>query len=61
MGPNEEQYPSIRIGGLLRCCLATVSEIGPPTRMLKEGDTLACSYCDDLMRFRDGAWEWNRD
>lgn len=52
----------IRIGGLFRCCTATVSETmaertarGGP----KEGERLTCRYCKkETMVYRDGAWEW---
>jgi hypothetical protein len=55
---------SVRAGGLMRCCLATLDEWSvrvaagkaPPP---KEGDTMQCKYHDgEGMRFRDGAWEW---
>lgn len=55
-----QQY-KVRSGGLMRCCEATLStamaiaEVAP-----QEGDVLACKYCSSTMRFRDGAWEWNR-
>lgn len=49
---------SIRIGGVLRCCIQTANEIAPPLAMLSEGDTLRCSYCSSGLVFRRGAWEW---
>ena len=47
----------IRPGGLMRCCIATLAEHRGSE---DEGTVLACNYCSDSMRVRDGAWEWNR-
>lgn len=45
----------IRIGGLLRCCIATAEETNvQPT----EGAILPCKWCNDSLRFCGGAWEW---
>ena len=53
----------VRPGGLMRCCLLTLSEAmdaaeTPP----KEGDMLECAYHSDAatMIFVDGAWEWKQ-
>lgn len=63
MTANEDASVRYRIGGLMRCCTETVHldlhAAGTPA----EGDKLQCRYSDsDLhrMRFRDGAWEWDR-
>lgn len=50
----------IRIGGLLRCCIATVHEIDA---MTKPGDIRECNYCHkpSLRVGDDGVWEWNHD
>lgn len=52
----------VRQGGLMRCCLATITETmeaqsAPP----QEGDVMHCKYHSDNggMIFREGAWEWN--
>ncbi len=57
---------SVRQGGLMRCCLASLDEQmaerlergdGPP----QEGDKVSCRLCPDgNMIFRSGAWEWDR-
>lgn len=51
----------LRIGGVMRCCVATLDAIGPPASMTKEGDTLSCSYCSSGLIVRGGAWEWWKD
>lgn len=52
----------VRTGGLMRCCLASLHEaMEAATEPPKEGDRLPCKYHDepdDVMVFRDGAWEW---
>lgn len=53
---------SVRIGGLMRCCLATLGECSDP---LPIGATLSCKYESDpdnrnLILAADGTWEWNR-
>lgn len=55
MGPHK----TVRIGGLLRCCIATV-EASEIKKAPKEGDILKCRYCSDQMVWKDGAWEWDR-
>ena len=51
----------IRIGGLMRCCIAAALDFGPGV----EGQVLDCGYHSDSltgrMVWRDGAWEWLRD
>lgn len=55
----------VRIGGLMRCCLETVSDLYPdgPGALAAEGQRLQCKYAADnpehRMIFRDGAWEWD--
>jgi hypothetical protein len=57
----------IRIGGLMRCCIATIDILYDenPGMAVTEGQTLQCRYApenpDHRIRFRDGAWEWDRD
>ena len=49
----------IRIGGLLRCCIASVRE---SELLSREGDTRECMVgqgCMTQVVLRDGAWEWN--
>lgn len=55
----------VRQGGLMRCCIGSLSEQmsvrlaagkGPP----QEGDRISCAYCSEPMHFTDGAWEWGR-
>lgn len=48
----------MRLGGVMRCCIQTEREIGPPAAMLTEGDTLPCTYCPSGLVWSNGAWEW---
>jgi hypothetical protein len=51
--------PRIRIGGLLRCCLKTIEDSTVLQHI--EGEKVECRWCSQgRMRFRDGAWEWDR-
>lgn len=61
-GSGHPRSKPLRIGGVMRCCAATldstlVQEI--------EGETLQCKYALSnplhSLRFRDGCWEWNHD
>jgi len=55
----------VRIGGLLRCCLASLDEhMARATEDPKEGDKLECHYCKSPaggMIFRNRAWEWDHE
>ena len=61
--PNTDK---IRVGGLMRCCTETIEGLYPdgPAQVAEEGQKLQCKYASDSpdhrMRFRDGAWEWDR-
>jgi len=48
----------IRIGGVMRCCLATLQQADVED---KEGEVLPCKYCHSSLIVRDGAWEWNQE
>ena len=68
MTNQEKPLPAYRVkhGGLMRCCLASLDNAmcDPSKNPPKEGDIVACEYEKSnptTMRFRDGAWEWNRD
>lgn len=47
-----------RIGGLMRCCILTLSEAD--VFWCHEGQELPCRWCSSKMVFRQGAWEWDR-
>jgi len=57
----------IRIGGLMRCCIATINILYDenPGTSATEGQELQCRYAHDSpdhrMRFREGAWGRDRD
>lgn len=42
-------------GGLMRCCLDTLSRYSGPT---DEGIIVKCEYCGETMIVRDQAWHW---
>lgn len=52
----------VRIGGLFRCCLATLAESTEPSDI---GSVLSCVYESNrdnrnMIVAADGVWEWNR-
>jgi hypothetical protein len=47
----------LRIGGVMRCCIATLNDYEGPD---EEGTVVPCRHCSSSVIFRDGAWEWNR-
>lgn len=52
----------LRIGGVLRCCAATLREAADvPDFNDAEGTVLPCRYCRSALWVRDDAWEWYRD
>lgn len=50
----------IRVGGLMRCCLASLNEKCTELKHV-EGEVFPCLHCTSSMVFRDGAWEWLAD
>lgn len=51
----------VRIGGLFRCCLATLGESDAPSVV---GTVLSCKYESNpdngnMIVATDGVWEWN--
>jgi hypothetical protein len=47
----------IATSGLLRCCIQTLREIPPGTRV-QSGDLKQCAYCGDWMWLKGDRWEW---
>jgi hypothetical protein len=45
----------VRRPGVARCCLATIMARDDND---KEGATMKCKTCGDLLAFRAGAWQW---
>lgn len=41
------------IGGVIRCCIATLSEADVEE---KEGEIVKCKYCEDGYVLRDDVW-----
>jgi len=51
----------INIGGMLRCCVATLNEMDLDTEV-ENGQTLDCKYekeNNQSMILEDGIWKWN--
>ena len=51
----------VRIGGLMRCCLASLDDyLDNSDTYPSEGDLLACAYHPEkpVMIFRADVWEW---
>jgi len=53
----------MKIGGLMRCCIATIGELYPdgPAKIATEGQRVQCKYAGDdehgWMIFREGFWQ----
>jgi len=62
MTESWREHVSVRHGGLMRCCLASLKHhIDTAREPPQEGDRLMCAYCDNIgggMVFKHGAWEW---
>lgn len=55
------QESKIRQGGLMRCCIETITIYQGSD---EEGKVIDCAYeklGNQQLRYRDGAWEWNED
>jgi hypothetical protein len=57
---TEREPVQVRIGGLLRCCTATLGELWEAGELkTEEGTSVTCKYCKrPTMVYRDGAYEW---
>lgn len=51
---------TVRLGGLMRCCLVTIESAMVKAREPPQpGTVISCRYnCGNTMVFRGGAWEW---
>ena len=52
----------ISIGGLMRCCIATIEE-QDPDKEYKNGDIIDCKFEEGGNKniiLKDGIWQWNR-
>lgn len=51
----------VRPGGLMRCCLGTLTEADTPSEV---GTVLSCKYenpeNENMIVAADGIWQWNR-
>lgn len=50
----------VRIGGLMRCCLETLSQYQKAEGVEEIGQVLHCKWCKDgeMIVAPDGVWEW---
>jgi hypothetical protein len=62
---SNQQPDGVQLGGLMRCCLATLDELYPngPAAIAAEGQRLQCKYAPPAsdhgwMVFTDGSWRW---
>lgn len=46
----------IHIGGLFRCCIATLTDYDGPEA---EGTVVSCRWCQTEMVVRDGVWHFD--
>lgn len=56
-----------RQGGMMRCCIKTLTGLHErivddktTSVTVAEGATLQCEWCASRIKFRDGAWEWDK-
>jgi hypothetical protein len=62
-----DDFDRVNIGGLMRCCLASLSELYPngAAKIAAEGQTLQCKFAPDSinhrMIFDAGVWRWWRE
>lgn len=59
---HTEPKPTVRIGGLLRCCSATLADYLETSASSEIGAVLTCKYChsESLLLAPDRVWEWNQ-
>ncbi len=48
----------LAIGGVLRCCVATLDR---HEGSQDEGTVLPCLYCQSALHVKDGKWQWFRE
>lgn len=51
----------LHIGGVMRCCLATLDLHEQQGGDDAEGTVLPCRYCTSALHVQDGAWRWHRE
>ncbi len=62
MTASDDRHHAYKPGGMLRCCILTIQELGEEDYPdLKAGDTLACTYCDAILTHDGEAWGWVPD
>lgn len=51
----------LRIGGVVRCCVATLADYENDDGVNDEGTVLPCKYCKSALIVRGRTWEWYRE
>jgi hypothetical protein len=51
----------LMIGGVLRCCIATLVDHENAAGSDDEGTVLPCKYCSSALHVSEGAWRWFRE
>jgi hypothetical protein len=47
-------------GGLMRCCIKTLTDVAREGDDHIEGSELACRWCQTRMILADGVWKWDK-
>lgn len=55
--------PMVHHGGLMRCCLLSLSEQHDAGRLEKDihHASTRCAYCNNPMHIVDGVWRWDME
>ena len=51
----------LAIGGVMRCCGATLDDHEAAGGTAEEGAVLPCKYCKSALHVKDGMWRWFRE
>lgn len=62
MSQNNEEI-LIHLGGLMRCCLATIDDYRDVGGLVDKriGDVIKCKYCKSSIRLENDGWRWAKD
>ena len=58
MGEAKVKDYKIAMGGLMRCCVATLDE--RCDEPVPEGGAIPCRWCSSRVVLKDGVWQWDR-
>lgn len=57
MGDASKKVMRLHIGGVMRCCVATLTET-TSGEVVPDGTRFECRYCHDALFAKDGVWYW---